>query len=424
MACCSTCISGFAAVVTLAAFIFDIVLFLIAKARINAVGHASIGNAVWLTLAAWLLLFFSGCFFAVGRCCITKRGPRNWDKRNGKDSDDPDTTYAEHVRMEAIKAEASRKTKQANTTDGGLPAFYETVPLTGRTEGDSVYTDRDDTVNHRAGGYAPAPPGTRAVDEYYTPTSPYTPATHRPERQASSYSHATSTYPRSPPTVATASPPLPTNNQYSPNTAYDPFSNSAPYYAHAAGGSSCTCHNCFFSWSTLIFSCLLDQTASPHDRQPSAYPSHDPYNNFASQSQPQTSHYAEPSFNPDTYNNTGILNTSPSPPMPAGATNPYITTSNPYTPYNTQSPPPQHIPQRQYSLSGDTYGGTLPAQPNSSYMYTGAGALSGGYTAPANTAREAVTRAPVVDGSQSNYNDAPPEYDAGVSGVTGHWGKQ
>lgn len=243
MACCSTCISGFAAVVTLVAFIFDIVLFFIAKARINAVGSASIGNAIWLTLAAWLLLFFSGCFFAVGRCCIAKRGPRSkWSKKNDKELDVPDSAYAERMRMEAINAEAGRKARQASNAGGGLPAFYETVPLTGRVEGDSIYTDKDDTVGHTPGGYSPAPQGTRAVDEYYTPTSTYPPAARRPERQASSYSHATSTYAQSPPNVATTSPPLPINSQYPPNTSYDPYPNSGSHYGHAAGGSSCKLH--------------------------------------------------------------------------------------------------------------------------------------------------------------------------------------
>jgi hypothetical protein len=205
-----------------------------------------------LTLAAWLLLFFSGCFFAVGRCCITKRGPRDWGKRDGKESDGPDSAYAEHMRMEAIKAEAGRKTEQANSAEGGLPAFYETVPLTSRVEGDSVYTDKDDTISPRAAGYAPAPQGTRAVDEYYAPTSAYPPAPRRPERQGSSYSHATSAYPQSLPTVVTASPPLPTNNQYLPSTAYDPFSSSGPHYGHAAGSSSCMSRHRILSLSDLL----------------------------------------------------------------------------------------------------------------------------------------------------------------------------
>src|ERR1700761_7713300 len=61
MTCCSSCISGFAATVALVAFIFDLVLFFTARARINAVngGSATLGSAIWLTLVAWVLLFFS-----------------------------------------------------------------------------------------------------------------------------------------------------------------------------------------------------------------------------------------------------------------------------------------------------------------------------------------------------------------------------
>lgn len=278
MACCSTCISGFAAGITLLAFIFDVVLFFVAKARINAVGHASMGNAIWLTLAAWLLLFFSGCFFTLGRCCISKRGPRSkWGKRGDGESGGPDATYAEQMRMEAIRADEERKAIQAKKDahgGGGLPAFYETVPLTGHVEGNSVYTDKDETSNfstpvshshphkpgYGPGGYAPAPQGSRAVDEYYHPTSPTNaPSTTyppRPERHASAHSYATSNYapaaprrqqsgytPSSTPYLNAStrpSPPLP-NNQYLSTPAYqDTYAGSGRDYGHTAGGSSCT----------------------------------------------------------------------------------------------------------------------------------------------------------------------------------------
>lgn len=282
MACCSTCVSGFAAGVTLIAFIFDLVLFFVAKARINAVGHASMGIAIWLTLAAWILLFFSGCFFALGRCCINKRGNRNkWGGRGDQETHGPDTNYAEQMRMEAVKAEADRKAQQAGG-GGGLPAFYEVQPLvkTGRVDGDNVYTDYKDensdvppptvTGNHRLppSGYAPAPQGTRAVDDYYTPTPstavgsttypprPQAQGQSHPERQASGYSYTPSTYSQNAPrrqasgysqaAAATAysnaprqtSPP-PANNQYLSATGYQNPYASDPQYGHAGGGSSC-----------------------------------------------------------------------------------------------------------------------------------------------------------------------------------------
>ncbi|KAJ7606909.1 hypothetical protein FB45DRAFT_949454 [Roridomyces roridus] len=161
---CSTCISGFAAVVTLLAFIFDLAFFFIAKSRINAVGKASIGNAIWLTLAAWILLFFSGCFYTLGRCCISNRQKRgDWD---GRKAPPPPGDVAVHdqLRLDAVKAEADRKARQ-KASEGGLPAFHESVPLTTTAydDGSNVYADKP----HTPGGYVQAPLGSRAVDQYY-----------------------------------------------------------------------------------------------------------------------------------------------------------------------------------------------------------------------------------------------------------------
>ncbi|KAF9451406.1 pali-domain-containing protein [Macrolepiota fuliginosa MF-IS2] len=442
MACCSTFVSGFAAGITLLAFIFDIALFFIAKARINAVGHASIGNAIWLTLAAWILLFFSGCFYAFGRCCISKRGPRSkWGTRGDQEGSGPDSRYAEQMRMDAIKSEAERKNVQA-AGGGGLPAFYETVPLTGRVEGDSVYTDyKDETsdistptaVSHsrpqkNLTGYAPAPQGTRAVDEYYIPRPPtaassttYPPHTSppTPHRQASGYAPATtgtSTYMNAPPQTT----PSPANNQY---LGYqDPYTATGRDYGHVAGGSSY-------------------HTAASQNQQPTSYPQYDQYNNYNSQPQPQTTHYSEPSFNPDVYNSTGILNTSSSPPVPATNTstaNPYLASSS--SPYTTPSTPSQQYTphQRQYTLGGDGYGANsvppLPEQNSSSYyQYSGAGAASNSYPAPidTSTAYGVLPQTSPVKGSRQppgstlsySPDDAPPVYEAGSSDVAGHWGK-
>lgn len=259
MACCSTCISGFAAVVTLAAFVFDIVLFFVAKARINTIGHASIGNAIWLTLIAWVLLFLSGCFFTMGRSCISKRGPRSkWGSR-GDDAGGPDAMDAEQMRMEAIKADNERRATQARSysqRSGGLPAFPESVPLTAHVESNSAYTDKNETSG-RSGptGYAPAPQGSRAVDEYYEPSKPSTTMnstyTPRPKRQASTQSRMTTTYPAgpqrqpsgytpnsplyssAPPPPPRTSPPLPLPNNRVPIIAYqNPHTASGCEYGH------------------------------------------------------------------------------------------------------------------------------------------------------------------------------------------------
>lgn len=277
MTCCSTCISGFAAAVALLAFIFDIAIFFAAKARINAIGSAEIGNATWLTLAAWVLLFFSGCFYTLGRCCITKRKPRGqWDKMKGSEPGlAGGVAPTEQLRLDAVKAEADRKARQKDV-EVGLPAFHEVQPLTGHVEGDSVYVDtpyQDKTAayggrpshagGYSGGGYVQAPQGSRAVDEYYSPTrtdfpaSTYPPAPyaqqaggyaaagyaqnlpksnrHTPQRQGSGYAqsqYAPSTYSRSAPT----SPPLPANQYLAAIPQQDRYGRE---YGHAAGGTSC-----------------------------------------------------------------------------------------------------------------------------------------------------------------------------------------
>lgn len=189
MACCSTCISGFAAFITLVAFIFDIVLFFIVKERVKSEGgSAAFGTAVWMTLAAWLLLFFSGCAFACGRCCRGRRD-RTYagnDTRDGRmdtswmgrfdPSRNRGDNYQEQMRLDAVRAEAERKQRQARG-EIGLPAFPgadATRPLSkGDEDSDEEAAPMPGAMGPRknyAGGYAQAAPGTRAVDEYYSPT--------------------------------------------------------------------------------------------------------------------------------------------------------------------------------------------------------------------------------------------------------------
>ncbi|KZT43730.1 pali-domain-containing protein [Sistotremastrum suecicum HHB10207 ss-3] len=130
MTCFSSCISGFAAFVTLVAFIFDLVLFFVAKARINDVhaGSATIGIGVWLTLAAWILLFFSGCVYSLGRCCLSRRprGPSanndRWMAPAESNYAPPKDNFADSMRLDAVKAEADRKARAA-AGERGLPAF-------------------------------------------------------------------------------------------------------------------------------------------------------------------------------------------------------------------------------------------------------------------------------------------------------------
>ncbi|KIM47550.1 hypothetical protein M413DRAFT_439214 [Hebeloma cylindrosporum] len=445
MTCCSTFVSGFAAVVAMFAFIFDLVLFFVAKARINAVGTAQMGNAVWLTLAAWLLLFFSGCFYTLGRCCNQKR-PRAPGGKGGKwgsgidPEGGPNKDYAEQVRLDAVKAEADRKARQQKA-EGGLPAFYETQPLTGRVDGDHVYVDGDGSESQAnlptsaappagrqhtyAGGYVQGAPGTRTMDDYYSPSpSSPSPNTYPPQdirRQPSGY--APSTYTANVPHSPVAQHSLPPQGVAYGSTSYSynaPLTTSPPSnqhlalpgqytqdaygrdYGHSAGGTSY-------------------HTASSHEQQPSGYTQYDPY------SSPQNTRYAEPSYNPETYNNTAAMN----PTMPS-ATN-YASMPNPY--YGSSSPPPpQPTPHdRSYTLGGDGYGGSsVPPLQEHNTPY--------GYGAPAHTqspppidtnvgyVQSPPQHTSPVKGPRAQpapiHEDAPPGYETGTSGVTGNWGKR
>lgn len=208
MTCFSTCISGIAASVTLIAFIFDVIFFLLIRTRIRAIGGtANLGNGFWLTLAAWVMLFFAGFFFGFGRCCMSNRprAPKSW--KGGKDNNNTGgISHSEAMRLEAVKAEAERKARQAEV---GLPAFptnSESVPLKKPDAQYYVEDDSDDdpayaggpgprrkasvetayTTNYAgrgrgqpvqyAGGYVQGPPGTRTIDAYNNNGPSYPPA--------------------------------------------------------------------------------------------------------------------------------------------------------------------------------------------------------------------------------------------------------
>ncbi|KAL0570841.1 hypothetical protein V5O48_011113 [Marasmius crinis-equi] len=395
MMCCSTCVSGFAAVAALLAFIFDLALFFVAKSRINAVGSATVGNAIWLTLAAWVLLFFSGCFYTLGRCCISKRKPRDkWDKPKDREygegpggSSSSRDVYADQMRMDAVKAEQDRKTKQKEV---GLPAFYETQPLTARVDGDSVYTDeyRDNgppspkvprqnpAGGYVGGGYVQQPASNRAVDEYYHPTqgavgaaTSYPP---QPRRQASAHSYATSNYP--PSQHAASPPPMPTN-QY---LAAGPQAGTpGREYGHATGGSA---------------------YYSAHEQHPSSYSQFDMYGGhhdpYATQSPPPTQRYDS-------------------------QTTAYYTAAA-----NTPAVTPGQ--DRSYTLGGDGYGQnsvpplqerapSVPAMPDHP--------TTAGYV-PYSTSPP-VPNMPTTSPAHgaSSYDDSPPGYDPGTGAVQGAWGK-
>ncbi|KAG6380986.1 pali-domain-containing protein [Boletus reticuloceps] len=421
MSCFSSCISGFAAAVALVAFIFDIAIFFVTKSRINSVqgGSASIGNAVWLTLVAWILLFFSGCFYSLGRCCIRRRSRDAWGGKAGTPIGSNGYNSNEQIRLDAVKAEADRKARQAQP-EVGLPAFHEydqSQPLKARLDGDEVYLEEDAPYRdnqsvstsgnagmgtygrsagrgYAAGGYVQAPPGTRAMDEYNNP-SPYPLG---PQRRASNITHnTTSTTPSMyPPSSNTAVPPsAPVAAIYDPSPGnqynHDPYGPQA--YGHNQGGAS----------------------YNPHVQQ---------------------SHVPHGAFNPDTYNTTAAIVDSSSY-SPYGA------------PYNTsRSPPPQ--PDHSYAFAGGVYGATaVQAAPvNESYNDP----YYGHYQAPSHPTPPPMSRSPLaVDtqvtgvptsaspvrgprgprtsfvmspppASSAQYTDSPPTYESGPPGAASQWG--
>ena len=295
---CSTCISGFAAFIALVAFVFDIVLFFIVKARVKSIdGTASFGAAIWMTLAAWVLLFFSGCAFACGRCCIQRR-PRGaggedgrmdngWMSKFGGGQGNGNDYHGEQMRLDAVKAEADRKARQKNEI--GLPAFPEHVPLNGNGKAQYLEEESDDEHHNPyrdeaaigtatalgagagvaasgprrqasgpayRGGYAQGAPGTRAVDEYYnsstTPSRSNTANTGYPPPPNRNYngtpSQANSAYAQSMYSTtsgtqsAVSAPHMPTANTTTAaaiGTAAGAGYLAAQGYGHKNGGSSC-----------------------------------------------------------------------------------------------------------------------------------------------------------------------------------------
>ncbi|KAH9858069.1 SUR7/PalI family-domain-containing protein [Lenzites betulinus] len=461
MAYCSTCISGFSATVAMTAFIFDLVLFFLTKSRVNAVsgGHAEMGISIWLTLAAFLLLFFAGCFYGLGRCCITRR-PSGRDRENRPG---PDDQYADQMRLEAVKAEADRKARQAaGRTEVGLPAFQENErqPLTSKSDeqfvedgdqilpynpqqpsggagvgaGTAAYARQAGQSQQRyAGGYAQAAPGTRAVDAYYNAAPQQQNSFPSPARQGSQHTQAPSTYSQSP-----------SGYTQSASVYADPYAlppSAAPAAAAGAaylGASAAYGHQqqpTTASYNHPVRGQSFHSAVS-HQPYPSDY-STPPADPFAAQPpMPQRT------FNADTYNATAYMPTSSPPPSGGPDT-------NPYRPQNSYVPP-LAPPERNYTLGGGGYGSNVvPAAGVSSYppyggpspapsapsTYSASTAYSS-VPAPINTAVGGALSqptsprgprapnpgmpAPIVESPV--HEDAPPMYDAATAQPAGQWG--
>jgi len=266
-----------------------------------------------------VMLFFSGCFFSVGRCCINRR-PRGTDKFGRGDDGE------EQLRLDAVRAEAERKALQAKP-EGGLPPFHEYQPLTARVDAQSS-----------RGGYTPGAQGTRAIDDYYDSTA-YPPSQRPPRRQNSATTASASIYSSVPTTIsppprqpsqtfqrplASSPPPI---NQYNNTSQYynDPYSTSAQAYGHGQQSTSFSTvpihqqqpsAQSNYSQQTQQYN---DPYASRHLQHQSSYHTYD-----ASQAQytppvrNQTSFYTSPISSPPQRNYTldGAGYSSPPPPPP------------------------------------------------------------------------------------------------------------
>ncbi|THH10212.1 hypothetical protein EW146_g8443 [Bondarzewia mesenterica] len=432
MTCFSTCISGFGAAIALLAFIFDLAFFFIAKSRINSVkgGSASMGNAIWLTLAAWLLLFFAGCFYGFGRCCIKRRPRDPYNTRQNNDRWNPPgisgNGYDEQMRLDAVKAEADRKARQKQG-EQGLPAFQEydpTQPLThGGEEEEHPSLHYRDAVPGAPGqqtnipGYARGAEGTRAVDEYYAPTNQQANAyPPQPRRQATGGSAHTQTPSGYVPSqfayahgnaITSSPPPVPVPSDSNFMAAGGQYNHSQYPTQNTQYGNDQYGNN---QYASNIGASTYNNAGASHQQYATANSYSDPYNPYT---QPQ-----EPVLNPDTYNNTGILY------APSSSVHPEPNSY--YQPPPHQSPPPA----RSYTLGGGGYGsssvpdlgGNSPAayvpyagtSHSPAPINTNVAPVAAGATSPRGP--RAMVQSPV-----EQYEDSPPLYDAATAQPPGQW---
>jgi len=68
--CCTTIFTSFAGFVAVIAFAFDLAFFFLIKDRVikENQGGAIVGNAIYMTIVAWILLFLSPCIYIIGKC--------------------------------------------------------------------------------------------------------------------------------------------------------------------------------------------------------------------------------------------------------------------------------------------------------------------------------------------------------------------
>ncbi|KAF7970871.1 hypothetical protein HWV62_22690 [Athelia sp. TMB] len=443
MTCFSSCIAGFGAVVALIAFIFDLAFFFVAKSRLNAVsgGHATIGVAIWLTLASWLLLFFSGCFYGIGRCCISRRPPKQYDDQRGVEDG-----YASQMRLDAVKAEADRKNRQ-RAGEVGLPAFHEydaSQPLHAVVDGDEVYAEgavpyRDNVAGAGQNtGYAPAgyvqgAAGHRAIDEYNSPSSPTSSYPPQPRRTGSAHTQTTSGYAPSQhnPGYNGATPPVPeVNSQYlntAPNQGHDAYASQD--YGHTQAGSS------YYNPSHQQYP-SNQYDAYGGGAQPGRVTSPPFSNTYNAPAAPQPQQaYQAPGFNPAVYNNTALL-------AAAGIAS---HSTDQYGLPSAAHPAAQQI-DRSYTLGGGGYASgygenqvpdhtaeqhdnayfpsPYPPQPEPARQYTTSPGPIQTNVPLARTNTSPVKGPRNMTSPTQQYSDSPPDYEGNGPPQSSSWGEK
>ncbi|KAJ7157169.1 SUR7/PalI family-domain-containing protein [Mycena filopes] len=437
MTCCSTFISGLAATVAFVAFVFDLAFFFLAKARINAVGTASIGNAIWLTLAAWILLFFSGCFYTLGRCCVSKKraqqGNNDWSRR----ANAPMVDGTEQLRLDAVRAEADRKALQKHS-EGGLPAFHESQPLTSAAyeDGSAIYSDKPQTP----AGYMQAPMGTRAVDQYYNNSGPsgynnaaaaYPPSPHQRQYAPSAYAPSTYSYnapPQAPQNAYPAQqyhstpPPLP-HTMSPPPQQYAPQQTMSPTQQYAGLGVA------------ALGAAAIHQPAA--SQQPNPYDHNADYLGVAGHAARGTSYHSAATHHAGEYSQY-----DPYDPQTQTQTNSeyytpqtqYAPQSAPYTPhtqtsqYTTHAQTPSHYsPQADYAPRGDGYGAnSVPPLETGGYFPQAATSSDSSLGPSGSTSPKGPrTHRQSLHAMNVPEEESPPQYEMGGASehVPGAWGK-
>lgn len=106
--CLSTILTSLASLAATAAFAVDLATFLIFKSRLkdaNAQCQATLGNALWITVAAWFAILLGSCGLETGLC----RARRNVKGEDLEHDRDP-TPYGQAVPLGRVSSSRTRPT--------------------------------------------------------------------------------------------------------------------------------------------------------------------------------------------------------------------------------------------------------------------------------------------------------------------------